>query len=179
MSEGPVSELFFRKAGAEDIEDIVALINSAYRGESSKAGWTTEAGFLGGQRTDAEEVARLIAASDSMMLLCRDGTELIGCVHLERAGRRAYLGMLTVKPTLQGRGIGKRFMEVAERTAREEWSAEKMVMAVITLRTELIAFYERRGYRRTGELKEFPKDPRYGIPKTDRLQFELMEKGLA
>lgn len=174
-----MSELYIRKARNEDTARIVALINSAYRGESSTAGWTTEAGFLGGQRTDAEEVGGLIAAPDSVILLAEQGTEPVACVHLEKAERGAYLGMLTVKPTLQGRGIGSRLLAAAERAARAAWGAEKIVMAVITLRTELIAYYERRGYRRTGQLQEFPQDPRYGIPKVEGLRFELMEKGLS
>jgi ribosomal protein S18 acetylase RimI-like enzyme len=173
------SELRFRKATAADIDCVVALVNSAYRGESSKRGWTTEADFLGGQRTDAEEIARLIETPGSMIVLCYRDDNLIGSVHLERAERGAYLGMFTIAPTLQGQGTGKRFMREAERIVREEWGAQEMMMLVITLRTELIAFYERRGYRRTGIFKEFPNDIRYGIPKVRGLQFELLEKSLA
>lgn len=173
------SELRFRKATAADIDLVVALVNSAYRGESSKRGWTTEADFLGGQRTDAEEIARLIGTPGSMIVLCYRDDNLIGSVHLERAEQGAYLGMFTIAPTLQRQGIGKRFMQEAERIVREEWGAEKMMMLVITLRGELIAFYERRGYRRTGVFKAFPNDIRYGIPKVSGLQFELLQKPLA
>lgn len=173
------SELHFRRATAADIDRVVALVNSAYRGEFSKRGWTTEADFLDGQRTDAEEIAKLVATPGSMIVLCYRNEDLIGSVHLERAEQGAYLGMFTIAPTLQGQGIGKRFMHEAERLAQKEWGARKMMMLVITLRTELIAFYERRGYRRTGIFKEFPDDIRYGIPKVRRLQFELLEKSLA
>jgi len=168
----------YRKAVPADTDQIVALVNSAYRGESSKQGWTTEADLLDGQRTDIEEITKLIATPDSMILLCYSDQELIGSVHLERSERGAYLGMFTVKPTLQGRGIGKRFMEEAERMAQQEWGATTIMMLVITLREELIAFYERRGYRRTGKFEEFPNDIRYGIPKASNLQFELLEKRL-
>lgn len=180
MSRGirSVSDLSFRKATREDAAQIAALVNSAYRGESSKQGWTTEADILGGQRTDETEIAQLIAAPDSIMLLCFQADALIGSVHLERTETGAYLGMFTVKPTLQSRGIGKRFLDAAERSVQTEWGATQIVMAVITLRTELIAFYERRGYRRTGRFEPFPTDPKFGIPKVSDLRFELLEKTL-
>ena len=113
-----------------------------------------------------------------MIVLCYEDQELIGSVHLERAEQGAYFGMFTVRPTLQGRGIGKRFMDEVERMVRDEWTATKMMMLVITRRTELIAFYERRGYRRTGIFEEFPNDIRFGVPKVGNLKFELLEKSL-
>ena len=170
--------LTYRKAVSADTKQIVDLINSAYRGDSSKRGWTTEADILGGQRTDADEIGRLIATSGSMILLCYSDQDLIGSVHLERAEQGAYLGMFTVRPTLQSQGIGKRFMEEAERRVQEEWGATKIMMLVITLREELIAFYERRGYRRTGKFEPFPNDIRFGIPKVSNLKFEMLEKRL-
>src|SRR5690606_7646541 len=136
------------------------------------------ADYLDGQRTDADEVSRLIAAPDSVILLCHADGELIGSVHLERQGDAAYLGMLVVKPVLQGRGIGKRFMEAAEDYARAAWGVTSMLMTVIRFREELIAYYERRGYRRTGERRPFPTDPRYGIPKVEGLEFEVLKKAL-
>jgi ribosomal protein S18 acetylase RimI-like enzyme len=175
----PTSELHFRRATAADTDRIVALVNSAYRGESSKRGWTTEADFLDGQRTDAEEISKLIDMPGSMIVLGYQDERLIGSVHLERAQDGAYLGMFTIEPKRQGQGIGKCFLREAERIAQEEWGVKKMMMLVITLRDALIAFYERRGYRRTGVFKEFPNDIRYGIPKVRGLQFELLEKPLA
>lgn len=171
-------DLSFRKANEQDVTQIVALVNSGYRGASSKRGWTTEADLLGGQRTDAREISSLIEARGSMMLLCLLGSETIGCVHLEKVEDGANLGMFTVKPVLQRKGIGKRFLQAAETAAREAWGIGKMTMAVITYRHELIAFYERRGYTRTGILKDFPTDPRFGVPKVDDLHFELLEKNL-
>ena len=173
-----LAPLSFRVAGGDDADAIVALVNSAYRGESSRAGWTTEADFLDGQRTDVEEVAQLVAAKDSAILLCHAGDALIGSVHLEKQSDAAWLGMLVVKPVLQGRGIGKRFMEAAERYARDTWGTARMRMTVIRFRDELIAYYERRGYRRTGERRPFPTDPRYGIRKVEGLEFEVLEKRL-
>jgi ribosomal protein S18 acetylase RimI-like enzyme len=168
--------LAYRRATPNDIPLIVSLVNAAYRGESSKMGWTTEADILGGQRTDEEEIARLIAEKDSLILLCLKDGEAIGTTHLKKVEDGAYLGMFTIKPLLQGKGIGKQFLAAAEETAQEQWRASKLTMSVITLRPELIAYYERRGYRRTGRFGAFPQDPRFGIPKVDGLQFEYLEK---
>ncbi|HEX7044482.1 MAG TPA: GNAT family N-acetyltransferase [Burkholderiales bacterium] len=174
-----MTALQFRRADVRDTADIVALVNSAYRGDSSRAGWTTEADLLDGQRTDAAEIAELIGRPQSLMLLCLEEDRLIGCVHLERiADDTAYFGMFTVEPTLQGRGIGKRFLREAERTTRAMWGVRKLRMTVISRRHELIAFYERRGFRRTGEREPFPRDIRFGIPKVEDLEFEVLEKDL-
>jgi ribosomal protein S18 acetylase RimI-like enzyme len=170
--------LSFRPATIADVERIVALVNSAYRGEPSRAGWTTEADLLDGQRTDADEVSQLVHAADSLILLCVEGEELIGSVHLQHGHRVAYMGMLVIRPDLQGAGLGKKLMQEAEATAIKLWNASRMLMYVVTLRRELIAFYERRGYRRTGKLKAFPHEIRFGIPKVTGLQIELMEKEL-
>jgi len=171
------SQLSFRRAQPSDIAAIVALVNSAYRGESSRAGWTTEADLLDGQRTDAAEIAQLVGKDDSMILLCLQGNEIIGSVHLEKVNADiAYMGMLVVRPVLQGQGLGKRFIREAELAVRTEWGTARMQIQVIMLRHELIAYYERLGYRRTGEIRPFPSDPRYGIPKVAGLEFEVLEK---
>ena len=170
--------LTFRRAGAADVDRIVALVNSAYRGESSRQGWTTEADLLDGQRTHHNEVLRLIAAENSLILLGFRGAELVGCVHLEKVGDSAYFGMFAIRPGLQGQGIGKQVMRMAEDLARREWGVDKMLMTVITLRPELIAFYERREYRRTGELRPFPEMPELGSPRVAGLQLEVLAKTL-
>jgi GNAT superfamily N-acetyltransferase len=170
--------LAFRRATAADIDAIVALVNSAYRGDSSRAGWTTEADILGGQRTDSGEISRLVAEENSVIMLClRDG-DLIGSLHLEqRDETTAYIGMLVIKPVLQGQGLGHRFMTEAERFARTKWGASRMRMQVISLRRELISYYERRDYRRIGETIPFPaSDPKFGLPKVEGLMFEVLEK---
>jgi len=162
------------------VDAIVALVNSAYRGESSRAGWTTEADILGGQRTDAEEIEDLIAKAGSVFLLCLLEHEIIGTAHIQRQdGVVVYVGMLVIKPGLQGQGLGRRFLVETERYAQVNWEAEKIQMQVITLRHELIAYYERCGYRRTGEFRPFPAtEPRFGLPKVDGLKFEVLEKAL-
>ncbi len=171
--------LVFRPAGQNDVAAVVSLVNSAYRGASSRRGWTTEADLLDGQRTDAAEIAGLIAAPGSIILLCLDDGVLAGSVHLRRDGDGAYLGMLVIDPVRQGVGLGKRLMAEAESRVGREWGCVRMWMTVITLRHELIAFYGRRGYRRTGRIVPFPVgEARFGLPKVDGLEMEVLEKHL-
>jgi len=154
-------------------------VNSAYRGDSSRRGWTTEADFLGGQRTDPETLARDLARPGARILLLRGAGELMGCVWLEPADRDAwYVGMVTVRPDLQDRGFGRVLLEAAEREAAGE-GARATRMTVISIRKELIAWYERRGYRLTGETRPFPYgDPLFGEPARDDLAFAVLEKAL-
>ena len=168
--------LSFRKALHSEAESIVALVNSAYRGESSKQGWTTEADLLYGTRTNKADIENLIAQERSMILLCTEGTEIIGCAHLEFIGVECQLGMLVVKPGLQSRGIGKQLMQAAEAIARETPGVRTITMSVISVRHELIAFYERRGYQRTGRRKPFVADDTHGFPKSQAIKFEVLEK---
>ena len=173
------ARLRFRNATAADVHVIVSLVESAYRGDVSRQGWTTEADFLDGQRTDAAGVAEIIAKPGSRVLLGERAGELLACCHLEKQGDACYFGMFSVLPTLQGGGVGRQMLAEAESLARNEWKCTKMEMTVISIRDELVAWYERRGYRRTGKYKPFPYgDARFGIPKRDDLRFELLEKRL-
>ncbi|HXE66067.1 MAG TPA: N-acetyltransferase [Rhodanobacteraceae bacterium] len=177
-------ELRFRAATHADVDAIVALTESAYRGNASRVGWTTEADLLDGQRTDAREVAELIANPDVRLLLAERDGQLLACCVIERLSNEhagdAYFGMFSVRPEAQGNGTGRALLAEGERVARDEWQCRTMRMSVIDVRDELIAWYERRGYRRTGEHKPFPYgDPRFGIPKRDDLRFEWLVKALA
>lgn len=169
----------FRLAAPADVARIVALVESAYRGDVSRKGWTTEADLLDGQRTDPAGVAELVARPGSIMLLAeRDGV-LIACANLEKRGHAGYFGMFSVRPDLQGGGIGRAMLAEAERIARDDWRCREMQMTVISVREELIAWYERRGYARTGIHSPFPYgDARFGIPRRDDLRFELLVKPL-
>ncbi|MFR0354395.1 GNAT family N-acetyltransferase [Streptomyces sediminimaris] len=171
--------LTFRDAADADVDVLVALIESAYRGDASRAGWTTEADILQGQRTDAEGVLAVIKSPDSRLLTVeRDGV-VIACCQLEHRGEYAYFGMFAVSPRQQGTGLGKVIIAEAERAAREAWGVREMHMTVISVREDLIAWYERRGYRRTGRMTPFPYgDERFGIPQRPDLQFELLVKEL-
>ncbi|MTE21967.1 GNAT family N-acetyltransferase [Streptomyces sp. TRM43335] len=177
-------ETRFRVAREEDVPALVALVESAYRGESSRAGWTTEADLLDGQRTDPEGVADVIRAPDSVLMVAERDGEPVACCQLERrtgdAGEPvAYFGMFAVRPVLQGGGLGRTVLAEAERRARAEWGAREMHMTVITAREDLIAWYERRGYVRTGERSPFPYgDERFGVPRRPDLEFELLVKPL-
>jgi N-acetylglutamate synthase-like GNAT family acetyltransferase len=170
----------FRTAAEADIPAIVALVESAYRGESGRRGWTTESDLLDGQRTDAADVADAIARPDSRVLLLERDGRLLACCHLERKGEAAYFGMFAVDPAQQTGGLGKRLLGEAERQASQDWGCRLMEMTVIVQRQELIAWYERRGYHRTGNYKPFPYgQERFGIPRRDDLRFEVLVKELA
>jgi len=171
--------LGFRGATGADVDAIVALVESAYRGDASRVGWTTEADFLDGRRTGADDVLAQIARPQSRILLAERDSELLACAHVAQEDGAGYFGMFSVRPGLQNGGIGKAVLAEAERIAREEWELPVMRMTVIDIRDELIAWYERRGYRRTGVTKPFPYgDARFGIPKRDDLRFEILEKEL-
>ena len=158
---------------------ISGLINSAYRGESSRRGWTTETDLVGGGRMDAATLAALIA-DDSNALLVIDGADgPIASVFLERHDGYAHLGMLSVRPSLQATGLGRRLLAEAEHWVAREWTLSRIQMTVIRQRPELIAWYERRGYQQTGELHPFDiNDERFGIPKVAGLEFAVLEKVL-
>ncbi|KOG89178.1 GCN5 family acetyltransferase [Streptomyces varsoviensis] len=167
-------------AARADIPAVVELIESAYRGDASRAGWTTEADLLDGQRTDPEGVAAVLDAEHGRLLLAERDGALVACCQLEHRGDHAYFGMFAVRPARQGGGLGKAVMAEAERFARAEWGAREMRMTVIRQRDDLIAWYERRGYERTGEVTPFPYgDERFGIPRRADLAFELLVKPLA
>ncbi|MFF7967920.1 GNAT family N-acetyltransferase [Streptomyces sp. NPDC007903] len=169
----------FRDATDADVDALVALVESAYRGDASRAGWTTEADILDGQRTDPEGVRQVIKTPDSRLLVVEREGRIVACCQLEHRGTHAYFGMFAVSPTLQGSGLGKAVMAEAERLARADWGATEMHMTVISVRDDLIGWYERRGYRRTGETTPFPYgDERFGIPRRPDLRFELLVKPL-
>jgi ribosomal protein S18 acetylase RimI-like enzyme len=173
--------LTFRFAAHGDIPAIVDLVESAYRGDASRVGWTHEADLLDGQRTDAGAVAEIVASPSRVMLLAEADGVLAGCCQLERrppAG--AYFGMFSVRPAAQGQGWGGQILAEAERLAREEWGAATMVMTVLEPRRDLIGWYERRGYRPTGESTPFPYgNARFGIPRRPDLRFVALAKSLA
>ncbi|WP_030198334.1 GNAT family N-acetyltransferase [Streptomyces sp. NRRL S-87] len=169
----------FRPAVLEDVPALVALVESAYRGDSSRGGWTTEADILDGQRTDPDGVRAVIEDPASILLVVEQDGELVACCQLEHRGECAYFGMFAVRPALQGAGLGKVIIAEAERRVRADWGAREMQMTVISVREELIAWYERRGYRRTGETSPFPYgDERFGLPRRPDLEFELLVKVL-
>jgi len=165
----------FEKSSEEDIPKLVQLINSAFRGESAKKGWTHEADLIEGPvRIDEPSLKQMINKEDAVVLKCVQQDHLTGCVYLEKQGNKMYLGMLTVSPLLQGMGIGKKLLH-----ASEEWATKvgcsSIFMNVISDRAEIIDWYVRHGYRITDETKPFPDDERFGKP-VKPLEFIILRK---
>lgn len=163
------------KALLTDVTELNTLINLAYRGDSSKKGWTTEADLLDGLRIDEATLTEYIGDVNTTILkYTNDSDEIEGCVYLNLSDGKLYIGMLTVNPELQNSGIGRRLLAAAEARATEQ-GCHKLWMTVITTRHELIAYYQRKGFNLTGELKPFPTDTKFGIQKQP-LELLVMEK---
>jgi ribosomal protein S18 acetylase RimI-like enzyme len=159
----------------DDVDALVVLVNSAYRGESSKKGWTTEADLLGGLRTNKKAIQDMLRQQGAIILTAKTETDrLVGCVYLHQKGDQLYLGMLTVAPDIQAKGIGNQLLLAAEKYAREI-NCTVITMTVIDVRHELIDWYKRKGFQSTGEIRPFPTDPEFGLP-MQPLQFTVLEK---
>lgn len=200
-----------RPASAEDAAALVELVESAYRGEASRRGWTTEADLLDGQRVDLPMVTETLADPEAVVLVAVDpvavdpvavdatirpgddpadsaipggpdaaGHVLVGCCEVRGDGAgEAGFGMFAVDPERQGGGLGAALLDAAEQVAATELGARRMTMSVIDTRTELVEWYQRRGYRPTGELRPFPYgDERFGRPRRDDLRFAVLAKEL-
>jgi ribosomal protein S18 acetylase RimI-like enzyme len=163
-------------ADIADSTAIINLLNSAYRGETSKQGWTTEAHLIAGEsRTDAAGLQQVMQQAGSVLLKYTDATQqVIGCVNLRQHGSKIYLGMFSVSPLQQGSGIGKQILQAAEEYARH-LQCTAIYMSVIAVRTELINWYIRHGYRDTGERKPFIEDVVFG-KLLQPLEFMTLEK---
>jgi ribosomal protein S18 acetylase RimI-like enzyme len=172
-----MSTLTFRLAEPADVQRLLALVHSAYRGDASRAGWTTEADLLDGQRTDPQELCELIAAADTQLIVAEEAGELVASVLLKLQTDAAYVGMLSVRPELQARGIARALLAEVERRVQQDGRASRIEMTVIAQRAELIAWYARRGYLDTGETRPFPYgDERFGLPRRPDLYFRLLAK---
>jgi GNAT superfamily N-acetyltransferase len=170
-------EFVIEKALISDAAELDKLVNSAYRGESSKQGWTTEADLLDGTRTDAAAIQDVMETPNTTVLKYVEGSSILGCVELRKDAEKLYLGMLSVTPNLQGKGIGKKLLKAAEAEAKKQ-NCSIIYMTVISVRKELIDWYVRHGYALTGKTKPFSfNDPRFGQPK-QKLEFVVLEKPL-
>jgi ribosomal protein S18 acetylase RimI-like enzyme len=196
-TETPMPDLSFRYARQSDTPSLVALIERAYRGEDTAGNWNSEAHLLKGPRTNDEEISTLIAREDSRFIIAEAGGRLAGCCLVQglddptrnwssadgpvdsgaaspaaTAVNAAYFGMFAIDPGTHGGGIGKTLIAEAERRVQELWGANQMVMTVINLRTALIEWYQRRGYRLTGATLPFPFSDTTGETTRD---FHLVE----
>jgi ribosomal protein S18 acetylase RimI-like enzyme len=168
------------KAKEADIPQMVAIINSVYRGEQSKQGWTTEADLIAGEiRTDEADLAQLMALPTTTFLLAtHPEAGLVGTVFLSKKDNgKLYLGMLSVHLDWQAAGIGRSMLRAAEELALD-LGCTAVFMQVIPMRDELMNWYYRNGYQPTGERKPFDGDPRFGVPRVP-LEFVILEKPLA
>ncbi|WP_202405607.1 MULTISPECIES: GNAT family N-acetyltransferase [Halomonadaceae] len=171
------SEPLLRDATPDDADAIAERVNSAYRGDISRQGWTTEADLLGGQRTDAPMIRELLA--ESLFRLAWQGDTLVGTQQIEHLdANTAELGMLAVAPEHQGEGLGRRLVTDAEQTARSRLGCRTLRIRVLHQRSELLRWYESLGFTRTGETAPFPESPRFGEPRVADLWFLVLEKRL-
>jgi ribosomal protein S18 acetylase RimI-like enzyme len=178
--EGDSVALSFRCGTLVDIPRVVTLVAAAYgyRGEASRRIWTNEADLLDGRRTDHESVRAYIEDSQSLIVLAERAGEIIACAHIKQRGELCYIGMVSVYPELQGAGVGGAVVSECERFVRASWGCRAMELTVIRQRDDLIAWYERRGYRRTGETRPFPYGDERFRPRRPDLEFIVLEKPL-
>lgn len=174
--------MHLQDATEADYPEIISLVNAAYRGSGDAIKvWSRESGILEGTRTDDSLLREEASAPGAHLLIHRDSTDqsILGTVILAPAKHDSwYLGMLTVRPALQNRQLGRTLLNAAEEFAKLH-GAESIRITVLNVRDALIAWYERRGYMRTGETEPFPYgDSRFGNPLRDDLEFVILEKHL-
>lgn len=168
----------FRTANKLDAEEVAQLVNQAYQPEPGAAGWTHEADLVFGNRTSAGQVAEIISKPGSLVLVGLNGLKIVTCVHIEQDDSICHIGMFAVNPALQGTGTGKQMLAYAEERANVIFGATRFVMYVLSARVELIAFYLRRGYQKTGHVMDYTLLANAGKPKQDGLMVEVLEKQL-
>lgn len=174
--------LTLRPANPVDLPNIATLMNTAYRGTGPNASWNTESRYLDGDRTSEAALKEEMAAQPgSFLLIAEEDSQppIRGCVWLEPLPKNTWhLGSFTVDPAIQKSGLGRTLLALAEQWAKER-GAHKIEMHVINVRDTLIAWYERRGYRLTGETYPFPYgENRFGTPLRDDLSFVVLDKQL-
>ena len=166
-------KLVLKEARKENIEKIRDLVNMAYRGET---GWTKETDLVGGDRSSSDEVKQYMSDPNAHLLVATESGEIRACICIEKNEDCAYIGFFAVHPSIQGGGVGKEILSQAECYASTKLGAKKYVMVVLSSRNELISYYERRGYKRTGKIKEYPIHLNVGIPLKSGLTIEYLEK---
>lgn len=169
--------LVIRTARPDDTAAIVSLVNAAYRPSGARKGWTHESDIVGGVRINPEQVLALFVP-DSFVFVAEQNSQLVACVHVRMENDCAHIGMLATHPDRQTRGYGKIMLEYVEKYALKNFAACQFEMVVISQRAELVAFYVRRGYQRTGSIQDYPVSAGVGIPKTQDLTVEVLRKSV-
>lgn len=164
-----------RIATSDDVAAIVSLVNAAYRPGSDNAGWTHESGIVEGERINREQVLALFVP-DSFVFVAEQDAQLVACVHVQIDNECAHIGMLATDPTRQARGIGKTMLAHAENYAQTHFPVYRFEMVVVSEREELVAFYLRHGYQKTGRVDGYPVSAGVGVPKVQGLTIEVLQK---
>ncbi|MDO8931155.1 MAG: GNAT family N-acetyltransferase, partial [Rhodocyclaceae bacterium] len=157
-----------RITAESDANDIASLVNRAYRPVTSMRGWTHEAHLVAGDRISPAQIQTLLRSGPTVLVMYRNGT-IVACVHVQGDASGAWIGMLATEPAWQAQGLGKCMLQYAETFTAEHFKAIVVRVAVLAARPELIAFYERRGYARTGQIEDYPVDEEIGKPLVEGL----------
>lgn len=165
-----------RIANESDAASIAGIVNAAYRPSPGASGWTHESELVDGDRISPDQVTKTIRKPNSVILVGLKDSAIVACVHIEKEGVNGHIGMLAVSPVLQTAGFGKKMLSLAENYALEVFAAENFNLVVLSSRSELIAFYLRRGYQRTGSVMDYPLSAGVGIPKNPALKIEVLQK---
>ena len=173
QAEVNFSEFHLKEANPNQSHEISDLVNLTYRGE---IGWTKETHIIQGDRTSHHEIASAISNPNAYFFVVNQQQWLASCIYVAQEEDTAFIGFFSVHPDLQGKGYGKHVLNQAETFAQEKLSINKFIMYVVSQRPELIAFYERRGYARTGRVETFPAHLEMGVPKMSGLTIEYLEK---
>lgn len=170
------SELSLRRTRPGEVPEVVDLVNDAYGRTETESGWTSEDEILDGPRVQAADVREILERPASAMLVAELEGEIVAAGHVQELEPGvSEIGMLSVRPELQAKGLGREVLARAEDFARAEQEAQRVVLHVLTIREELLEWYERRGYERTGETKPFePEEPQRSL--VGPLAFEVLEK---
>ncbi|MCA8001869.1 GNAT family N-acetyltransferase [Burkholderia metallica] len=169
----------YRTANEQDVDALVRLVNAAYRPTTAAAGWTHESALIDGPRITSSQLAATLRTPDTVLLVAEIDGRIAGCIEVRKDGSAAYIGTLAVAPSVQDRGLGKALLNEAEQFAVRSWKIQTAAMIVLSVRHELIDFYLRRGYTRTGERKGYPLDARVGRPRDANLTVETLTKDIA
>lgn len=166
----------FRVANKADISPLLNMINSSYRPKDNNASWSNESSFMTGDRINAAQLLETLQLANSVMLVGTDNNLLVSCVLIEKIELTAKIGLLTVDISRQQHGFGKATLQAAESYAFSKFEVNEIKMHVLQIRTELISFYTRRGYSRTGTVRDYPVHLGVGQPLIQNLKYEVLIK---